>query len=98
MAPDPLDTLRLAIVPVSPRPAFAAELRRRVADHLGRSQVSEESEAVMAVDLNLMPRVTPVLHYNDPEAALRWLGETLGLTESWANRAADGKLENAEVR
>jgi uncharacterized glyoxalase superfamily protein PhnB len=98
MAPDPLDTLRLPIVPVSPRAAFAAELRRRVADDLGRSQVPEESEAVMAVDLNRIPSVTPVLHYHDPEAALVWLGETLGLTESWANRAADGTLENAEVR
>jgi uncharacterized glyoxalase superfamily protein PhnB len=98
MAPDPLDTLRLPIVPVSPRPAFATELRRRVEDALHRSQVREESEDMMAVDLELMPSVTPVLHYNDPEAALRWLGETLGLTESWANRAADGTLENAEVR
>ncbi len=98
MAPEPLDTLRLPIVPVSPRPTFAAELRRRVEDELGRSRVPEESEDVMTVDLDLMPSVTPVLHYNDPEAALRWLGETLGLTESWVNRAADGALENAEVR
>ncbi len=102
MAPDPLDTLRLPIVPVSPRPAFAAELRRRVADGLGRSQVrkerAEERNEVMAVDPNLLPSVTPVLHYNDPEAALRWLDETLGLTESWVNRAADGTLQNAEVR
>src|SRR5215218_9697074 len=71
MAPDPLDTLRLPIVPVSPRPAFAAELRRRVEDELGRSQFPEENaeerEEAMAVDLNLMPSVTPVLHYNDPE-------------------------------
>lgn len=30
MTPDPLDALRLAIVPVEPRPEFAAALRRRL--------------------------------------------------------------------
>ena len=98
MAPDPLDTLRLPIVPVSPRPAFDAELRRRVEDELGRSQVSEESEDVMAVDLNLTPSVTPVLHYDDTGAALRWLVEALGMTESWVSRAPDGTVQHAELR
>ena len=103
MAPDPLDALRLPIVPVEPRPAFATELRRRVDRGLGReaSEVAEEreeSEGAMAVDQTQLPSVTPVLHYNDPEAALRWLVDTLGLQESWVNRAPDGTLENAEVR
>jgi uncharacterized glyoxalase superfamily protein PhnB len=52
----------------------------------------------MAVDLTLLPSVTPVLHYDDPEAALRWLVDTLGMTESWVSRAPDGSLQHAEVR
>lgn len=52
----------------------------------------------MAVDLSLLPSVTPVLHYDDPDAALRWLVDTLGLTESWVSRAPDGSVQHAELR
>ena len=52
----------------------------------------------MAVNVQLLPSVTPVLHYRDPDAAFRWLIDTLPLTESWANRAPDGSLQNAELR
>jgi uncharacterized glyoxalase superfamily protein PhnB len=103
MAPDPLEALRLPIVVVSPRQAFGAELRRRVERGLGRDapevpEEREDSEVAMAVGLTLLPSVTPVLHYDDPGAALRWIVDALGLTESWVSRALDGSVQHAELR
>ena len=37
MAPDPLDALRLPIVPVEPRPEFADDLLRRIEIAVSRS-------------------------------------------------------------
>ena len=96
MATDPLDALRLPVVSVTPRREFADELRRRVERGLG--QDDDERGPAMAADLTLLPSVTPVLHYTDAEAALHWLVDTLGLRESWVNRAPDGTVQNAEAR
>jgi hypothetical protein len=100
MRPDPLDRLRLPTVPVNPRREFAVELRRRVERGLGResTRVTDEREDAMVVDLSLRPSVTPALHYDDTDAALRWLVDTLGLTVSWVSRADDGSVQHAELR
>src|SRR5713226_1685391 len=100
---DPLDALRLPVVPVSPRPAFAAELRRRVEAELTTAseeleESPEEREVAMAVNVQLLPSVTPIIHYRDQDVAFRWLVDTLGLTESWVHADPDGSIQNAELR
>ncbi|MGE5291623.1 MAG: VOC family protein [Micromonosporaceae bacterium] len=45
MSDDPLDALRLPIVPVAPRPAFAAGLRRRIEDPQAAERRIEDRQA-----------------------------------------------------
>jgi uncharacterized glyoxalase superfamily protein PhnB len=41
--------------------------------------------------------ITPVLHYDDLEKAVAWLGETFGFTERMLHRDPEGKLGYAEL-
>ena len=86
--PDPLDALRLDAVPIEPRADFAADLLRRI----------EGREEPMPPNTTRLPSVTPALHYWNADAALVWLTNVLGLTESWAHRSAEGGLQHAELR
>ena len=67
---DPMDVLRLPVVPVSPRAAFATELRARVATWLGGG---DDPPAVAAE-----PSLTPYLSVRGGAAAIRWYHDVLG--------------------
>jgi uncharacterized glyoxalase superfamily protein PhnB len=41
--------------------------------------------------------ISPVLHYDDLEKAIAWLGEVFGFTEHAVHRGPDGKIQYAEL-
>ena len=71
MTGDPMDSLLLPIVPVAPRPEFAAALRARVAGWLGG-----EDDPTPAVAEE--PAVMPYLSVRGGAAAIRWYQEVFG--------------------
>jgi len=81
MTTDPFDSLREPNVPLAPRPAFAAELRRRVSLALGATRETEEEIPMPEVREFTPARlhsITPYLATNDPAAAIDWYTEVFG--------------------
>lgn len=85
---DPLDALSLGLVSIEPRPRFAAELLHRI----------RGGEDPMPTTISTVPSVTPALHYWNADAALVWLTDVLGLSESWVRRSEQGKVHHAELQ
>jgi len=85
MAGDPLDALRLPVVPVDPRPDFAAALDRRIAAAIDRIRARE-----VLGRLGAHHRAALTLRYLDglpvPEVA-RHLDRTVHATEALLVRA-----------
>jgi uncharacterized glyoxalase superfamily protein PhnB len=81
MTTDPFDSLREPNVPLAPRPAFAAELRRRVSVALGATRDNRE-EAPMPEIREYTPArlhsITPYLATHDPAAAIDWYTQVFG--------------------
>jgi len=81
MTTDPFDSLREPNVPLAPRPAFAAELRRRVSLALGATRETGEESPMPEVREFTPARlhsITPYLATNDPAAAIDWYTEVFG--------------------
>lgn len=74
MTADPMDSLRLPVVPVAPRPAFGADLRGRVERWLRDDRDPGESAATPAPS----GVITPYLSVRGGSAAIRWYQEVLG--------------------
>lgn len=86
---DPMDALRLPVVPVAPRPAFAAELRARVANWLGGDDDPPASAApttaaaagvapLRADDPRFAVTLSPMLSVDGAAAAIAWYIEVFG--------------------
>ena len=81
MTTDPFDSLREPNVPLAPRPAFAAELRRRVSLALGATQETREEQPMPEIREYTPARlhsITPYLATHDPAAAIEWYREVFG--------------------
>ena len=77
---DPFDTLREPVVPLAPRPAFARELRRRIAAELGPDP-EETTMPVLAIREYTPARLhslTPYLATSDPAGAIEWYSDVFG--------------------
>ncbi len=88
MAADPLDALRLPVVPVDPRPEFAAALLRRIA------------AAVMGRPGPAPPRGDPTVRYfvGDLDAAVAFYCQRLGFEEELRSPPAFAMLYGGGLR
>jgi uncharacterized glyoxalase superfamily protein PhnB len=102
MTTDPFDSLREPNVPLAPRPAFSAELRRRVSVALGATRDSVEEVQMPEVREYTPARlhsITPYLATHDPAAAIAWYTDVFGaqlLDEPIV--MPDGRIGHAELR
>jgi len=102
MTTDPFDSLREPNVPLAPRPAFAAALRRRVSVALGATRETREETPMPEVREYTPARLhslTPYLATHDPAAAIDWYQEVFGaqlLGEPIV--MPDGRIGHAELR
>lgn len=96
MPSDPMNALRLPLVPIAPRSEFVASLRRRVHDALGLPPSTTQGGFQMT-ETTTRPAVTPSLHYRDTTEAVRWLTNVLGLERTWVYPET-GPVEHAELR
>jgi uncharacterized glyoxalase superfamily protein PhnB len=100
MTADPMDALRLPVVPVSPRAAFAADLRARVAGWLGGDDdplIAAEPGAATAGTEE--PALTPYLSVRGGAAAIRWYQDVLGAELLGDPIVEDnGRVGHAELR
>jgi uncharacterized glyoxalase superfamily protein PhnB len=101
---DAFDALREPLIPLAPRPAFAADLRRRIALELGPGpQDPNPEEHAMPEIREYTPArlhsLTPYLACDDPAAAIAWyievfdarlLGDPIVMP--------DGRIGHAELR
>jgi uncharacterized glyoxalase superfamily protein PhnB len=93
MTADPMDVLRLPVVPVAPRPAFAGDLRARLAGWLGGDD--DPAPALVAADAAIMP----YLSVRGAAAAIRWYAEVLGAVALGDPIVeADGRIGHLELR
>jgi uncharacterized glyoxalase superfamily protein PhnB len=102
MTTDPFDSLREPNVPLAPRPAFAAELRRRVSLALGATQETREETHMPEVREYTPARLhslTPYLATHDPAAAIEWYQEVFGARLLGDPIVMpDGRIGHAELR
>jgi len=80
MAADPLDALRLPVVPVEPRPQFAAALQRQIE---AAEATAEPAAAKPAESPGAAPSQTPTVRYfvDDLETAVAFYRGRLGFDE-----------------
>jgi uncharacterized glyoxalase superfamily protein PhnB len=81
MTTDPFDSLREPNIPLAPRPAFAADLRRRVSIVLGATREHREEAHVPEIREFTPARlhsITPYLATHDPAAAIEWYTAVFG--------------------
>ena len=45
-----------------------------------------------------MTSVIPTLRYRDPEGAIRWLVDVLGMSEHMIDRGTDGEIRHAQLK
>jgi uncharacterized glyoxalase superfamily protein PhnB/predicted enzyme related to lactoylglutathione lyase len=82
---DPFDALRQPVLPLEPRPEFAAALRRQVAHELGldrgaRGRASTPADEQVTRVHEGYHAVTPYLAVHDARAAIDWYIDILGAT------------------
>jgi uncharacterized glyoxalase superfamily protein PhnB len=78
MTTDPFDALREPTIPLAPRPAFAAELRRRVSVALGATREESPMPEIREFTPARLHSITPYLATHDPVAAIAWYTEVFG--------------------
>jgi uncharacterized glyoxalase superfamily protein PhnB len=95
---EPLDALRQPTIPLSPRPAFAAELRRRIEAELGlRPDPSGGATMSKAVATSTAVTVTPYLCVRGADRAIAWYQQVFGAVEQGDRYVdADGRIGHAE--
>jgi len=88
MTPDPLDALRLPIVPVEPRPEFADDLLRRI----GMARAGRAAEPAA-------PRAATVRYFvDDLDTAISFYCQQLGFQEELRSRGAFAMLHQGSLR
>jgi uncharacterized glyoxalase superfamily protein PhnB len=96
---DAFDALREPLVPLAPRPAFAADLRRRIAAELGPTPEEEHMPEIREYTPARLHSLAAYLACDDPAAAIAWyidvfdahlLGEPIVMP--------DGRIGHAELR
>jgi catechol 2,3-dioxygenase-like lactoylglutathione lyase family enzyme len=92
MAADPLDALRLPVVPVDPRPEFAAALLRRITSATTAGQPGPASP--------VPPRDKPTVRYfvGDLDAAIAFYCQRLGFEEELRSAPAFAMLYGGGLR
>ena len=103
MPTDPFDSLREPNIPLAPRPAFAAALRRRLSVALGATR-EEHTMAQPVLEVReytpaRLRSITPYLATHDPAAAIEWYTSVFGaqlLGEPIV--MDDGRIGHAELR
>jgi uncharacterized glyoxalase superfamily protein PhnB len=99
MTTDPFDSLREPNVPLAPRPAFAAELRRRVSLALGGTREEPSMPEVREYTPTRLHSITPYLATGDPAAAIEWYSEVFGAQLLGDPIVMpDGRIGHAELR
>lgn len=104
MPADPFESLRSPIVPMRPRPAFATDLRRRLARELGldpNTGGSMSTTTPTAADIDAMAArhtVVPYICVPDSRRAIEWYGEVLGAVLSYDPVVMDdGRIGHCEL-
>jgi uncharacterized glyoxalase superfamily protein PhnB len=93
---DPMDALQLPVVPVSPRAAFAAQLRAQVVGWLGGD---DDPPVAVAEPPAAEPALTPYLSVRGGVAAIRWYRDVLGAELVGDPIVEDnGRVGHAELR
>jgi len=96
--PDPFDQLREPLAPVRPRPAFARELRARIAAALGPDTGGTSMSPARPATATRVRSVQPYLTVHDGEAAIAWYVDVFGAVESGPRYAgSDGGIGHAEL-
>jgi uncharacterized glyoxalase superfamily protein PhnB len=91
MTGDPMETLRLPVVPIAPRQAFAADLRARVVGWLG----GDDDPAGTPAE----PTIIPQLSVRGGAAAIRWYQDVFGAELIGDPLMEDnGRVGHAELR
>ena len=106
---DPFEALRLPAAPIAPRPAFAAELRSRLAVALSPTdpepttrtpQEAPMSNTDTTPDRSTAPSpqaLTPYLAVSGAAAAIDWYRDVLGAIETLRFVGDDGRVGHAEL-
>jgi PhnB protein len=90
---DPLEALRLPDAPLAPRPAFAADLRRRIERELNPEEDTMPTTTATTTTTTLVPYVIVA----DAAAALDFYARAFGAVEVLRLEGADGRIGHAEV-
>ena len=99
MPTDPFDSLREPNIPLAPRPAFAAALRRRLSNALAPTTEVVPMKEVREYTPARLRSLTPYLAISDPAAAIDWYIEVFG-AELLGDPIVmpDGRIGHAELR
>jgi catechol 2,3-dioxygenase-like lactoylglutathione lyase family enzyme len=99
MTPDPFDALRLPIVPVDPRPEFAAALLRRIEGRI-EGRVEELSEEPSEEREESVPGQAATIRYfvDNLDAAITFYRDLLGFAEELRTPAAFAMLYRGDLR
>jgi uncharacterized glyoxalase superfamily protein PhnB len=99
MPADPFDALYATGVPVHPRRAFAADLRRRLARELGLDPTTGEPMSDIAPETIARHSVTAYMSVPDSRRALEWYGEVFGAVLTYEPIVMDdGRVGHCEFR
>jgi uncharacterized glyoxalase superfamily protein PhnB len=101
---DPLDALHQPLAPLAPDPAFAAQLRHRIATALAEGD--DQGEPMTTIDTNdataatavRRPTLSPYLAVADARAAVAWYVDVFAGVAGESVEMPDGRLGHAEVR
>ena len=99
MTTDPFDSLREPNIPLAPRPAFAAALRRRLSVELGTTREVQPMPEIREYTPARLHSITPYLATHDPAAAIDWYTEVFGAQLLGDPIVMpDGRIGHAELR
>lgn len=102
---DPFDALRLPAAPLAPRPAFAAELRSRLAAALSPTDPEPTTRPPQETPMSdtatqataTAPALVPYLAVAGAAAAIDWYRDVLGAIETLRFVGDDGRVGHAEL-
>jgi uncharacterized glyoxalase superfamily protein PhnB len=101
MPVDPFETLRLPIVALDPRPAFAEALYGRIRAELAplllHPLIDEEQETTTMTTAVTTSPVTAGVHYRDAQGGIQWLVDVLGFRVDERHDLPDGSVAHARL-
>lgn len=95
--PDPFDGLRLPAAPIAPRPAFAAELRRRLEAALSPTDAHQEAPVSTTEATIPTKALTPYLAVAGAAEAIDFYRAAFGAIETTRFVGDDGRIGHAEL-